>query len=462
MTAEIAVINKGAIALAADSKVTVTSGGVTKTYDTVSKLFTLSKCAPVGVMIYGNADFMGFPWETIIKMYRRSKGRDVEGTVVAWADDFFQFLDSFGSISPDNKADNVYNICLSVITEIIRSYEDWCTYNGLQSDDEGLRERFEKRAARIIGSKEWITKRRQKALIGKLAPQIANAIDDTLSDYSEETRREAMLLLVAILVLQESSPQMSGVVFAGFGEDEIFPTLVEYRVDGYVGDSIKRYIYGPVVDISRDLGACVRAFAQGDMVIRFMDGIDPRYSSYLREAVPTLVVDNCFETLEKYGANGKKTDAVKEKIREAVDKAVEGFEDAAAEYRVDHFSDPVIRMVSVLPKDELAHLAESLVALTSLKRRVSSDAETVGGPVDVALISKGDGFVWIKRKHYFEEELNRQFVRTYMDDVQPRETQHAKPQRASRSSRAAASPAGGKSKPGETPRAKKGPNIGGS
>ena len=28
------------------------------------------------------------------------------------------------------------------------------------------------------------------------------------------------------------------------------------------------------------------------------------------------------------------------------------------------------------------------------------------GPVDVAVITKGDGFVWLKRKHYFPAELN--------------------------------------------------------
>ncbi len=41
------------------------------------------------------------------------------------------------------------------------------------------------------------------------------------------------------------------------------------------------------------------------------------------------------------------------------------------------------------------------------------DAETVGGPIDVAVISKGDGFIWIKRKHYFSPELNPQFFANY-------------------------------------------------
>jgi hypothetical protein len=70
MTAEVALLNKNAVALAADSKVSVGAGSPEKTYDTVNKIFTLSKVHPVGIMIYGNAEFMGFPWETIVKQYR--------------------------------------------------------------------------------------------------------------------------------------------------------------------------------------------------------------------------------------------------------------------------------------------------------------------------------------------------------------------------------------------------------
>ena len=59
-------------------------------------------------------------------------------------------------------------------------------------------------------------------------------------------------------------------------------------------------------------------------------------------------------------------------------------------------------------------MAEALINLTSLKRRVSPEEETVGGPTDVAVITKGDGMVWIKRKQYFPPELNHGYLaRTY-------------------------------------------------
>src|ERR1022692_518481 len=72
-----------------------------------------------------------------------------------------------------------------------------------------------------------------------------------------------------------------------------------------------------------------------------------------------------------------------------------------------------IQRRSMASKDELAAMAESLVNLTSFKRRITAEAETVGGPIDVAVISKGDGFVWIRRKHYFDRNLNPGFFANY-------------------------------------------------
>ncbi len=51
--------------------------------------------------------------------------------------------------------------------------------------------------------------------------------------------------------------------------------------------------------------------------------------------------------------------------------------------------------------------------LTSFKRRVTLDAETVGGPIDVAVISKGDGLVWTRRKRYIDPTLNHHFFANY-------------------------------------------------
>jgi hypothetical protein len=60
MTAEVAVLNSNGVALAADSAVTI-GHEEGKVYTSADKLFQLSECAPVGIMVYGSAAFLGVP-----------------------------------------------------------------------------------------------------------------------------------------------------------------------------------------------------------------------------------------------------------------------------------------------------------------------------------------------------------------------------------------------------------------
>ena len=89
MTAEIAIMNKQAIVLAADSAVTVGGGRVWKT---ANKLFSLSPFNDIAIMAFGAGDFIGYPWETIVKSFRGSVGRKRYKTVQECADDFIAYL----------------------------------------------------------------------------------------------------------------------------------------------------------------------------------------------------------------------------------------------------------------------------------------------------------------------------------------------------------------------------------
>ena len=72
----------------------------------------------------------------------------------------------------------------------------------------------------------------------------------------------------------------------------------------------------------------------------------------------------------------------------------------------DKSADALRSVVNHLSKKELGEVAYSLVELTSRKRRYSSEMETVGGPIDVAILTQNEGFIWVRRKHYFDTDLN--------------------------------------------------------
>ncbi|WP_147290695.1 hypothetical protein [Rhodococcus gordoniae] len=101
MTAEAVVMNKSAVALAADSAVTISGGrrGV-KTYETVNKLFELVRGSNVGIMIYANAEINGVPWETVIKTFRSEHPRFSASHVEDYFDYFVQFVADHDGLFP--------------------------------------------------------------------------------------------------------------------------------------------------------------------------------------------------------------------------------------------------------------------------------------------------------------------------------------------------------------------------
>jgi hypothetical protein len=137
-----------------------------------------------------------------------------------------------------------------------------------------------------------------------------------------------------------------------------------------------------------------------------MKGIDQTVDSFFRNSARELfigVVEAITKNIEK--KDSKLASELTIIGKPATEKLLSALFDQWTKKITDHWA-PVLNIASTLPKDELAAMAEALVNLTKFRRRVTPTRETVGGPVDVAIITKGDGFVWIKRKHYFSAELN--------------------------------------------------------
>ena len=209
----------------------------------------------------------------------------------------------------------------------------------------------------------------------------------------------------------------SGVVIAGFGAVDVFPSYVSYEIAGIMNGRMKfrQLTYEKIGHGDENSGA-IEGFAQAEDVANFMDGIHPRYRALIGDTINRLLADypnTIMDYLEK------KTGKQMKRLRKDVQKMGEELGKAISEehkaFRILNFSDPIITTISGQPKDELARVAENLVNLPSIRQRYSPGTETVGGPIDVAVISKGDGFIWINRKHYFEAARNPQyFAKSYV------------------------------------------------
>jgi hypothetical protein len=197
-----------------------------------------------------------------------------------------------------------------------------------------------------------------------------------------------------------------------------------------------KYQQFPIERIDRENNlSVVKPFAQSEMVETFLGGISPALQvRFIREltALLTKFPDTIIDSIADLSrAKREKWKAIMQAHGEV---AAKSFVRMLDEHRVNRHLAPVRLAITNLPKDQLAHVAASLVNLNSFQKRMSPEQETVGGPIDVALITKGDGFVWIERKHYFRPELNHHFFRNYAKNdvrVQDHEASEKESERAS-------------------------------
>ena len=238
---------------------------------------------------------------------------------------------------------------------------------------------------------------------------IATIANETLLAANPEQQDRACGILRQAATKRFVAGSSTGVIVAGFGADELFPTLVSFELEGVVGNRLK-FAETNAVDIDREgTRARVLPFAQREMVERFLHGLDTplrrQISDFCRSAIPKIseaLLQNLDMTPADTEEFGKQAALAEMAFYEGLEK--DGFEaiQSTSEAEIED-------MVEFMPKAEMARMAEALVNLTSIKRRVSRGFETVGGPIDVAIVSKAEGFVWVSRKHYFPRELNDRF-----------------------------------------------------
>lgn len=405
MTAEIAVLNKSAIALAADSVMTVS--GTPKRYPG-NKLFALSKSHPVGVMFYNNAEFMGVPWETLFKMFRQRVPPAGKPAVMDYAEDFLRYICRPEICTDEQKVANLHRIADEVFAGVRSAVDEEAGQATEIGDAATFRTAIERRLADLETVDEAPSLHGIDCadLVQRDRESLTLIIDDRFRDLGIDDPSRSLLcdLLVATLRSEALSDGHSGVIFAGFGEEEFFPSLLEVATDGMVGDALK-VVVRQEYDVARDgTRTAIAPFAQSEMVQRFMEGVDPELVNYV-EFAAYLRFRSLAQAMSSGGANGEQEEDVSA-LNELAQALSEDLLQDVKRYCTERFSEPILAAVRHLPKEELATMAEALVSLTSLKRRVSRDDESVGGPIDVAVISKGDGFIWSKRKHYFDPKLN--------------------------------------------------------
>lgn len=427
MTSEVVVMNRLGIALATDSAATVKiDNGRVKLFH-ADKLFMLSKRHPVGVMTYNNSSLLGVPWEVVVKMYRQKLDLHKFDTLEEYAQDFISYLGNNSQLFPVELQNGHYLELVKSFFEGIRDRIDRINFEHYRytgKDDSAANNQVAKRIIlETLGT--WNEKEVVSCfepsigadMSGQFSGQIHKLVQDNFATWQIDAEAQTALRQLASYIISKDEilpASLSGVVIAGFGAKQHFPVMVAYELGEIYSGRIK-YKHVETERIDSDNPSVVKPFADTEMVDTFLNGISPILKRRLQKAITGLMLgvsDVVIDGLS--GISRKRKNAYKEKSRPIIEDVVISSILARFEKYKDEHALPVEQAIAFLPKNELAHVAASLVNLNIFQKRMSTNEdETVGGPIDVAVISKGDGFVWIARKHYFPRELNHHFYRNY-------------------------------------------------
>ncbi|MBL4619858.1 MAG: hypothetical protein JKX88_07160, partial [Marinicaulis sp.] len=217
--------------------------------------------------------------------------------------------------------------------------------------------------------------------------------------FSEETKGRLREIAVFAVTKDAFFEHYTGVVFAGFGAREKFPSMRSYLTSSVILGILKRK-RDRQADISADSGPVFQPFAQDRMIRTLLTGMDQHLRMFiygetlkLSSGLVTDVVSN----------TPNLTDAQRNTIYQNYSQnnlrhALHEFFRSVDNYQYAVHTRPILRAINSLPKKELGETAASLIKLNSFQQKVMNSIETVGGPIDVAVITRNGGLEWKREK----------------------------------------------------------------
>ncbi len=311
MTSELLTMNKGAVALAADSAVTINGK---KVRNGVEKLFKLSNDLPMGMMIFGNANFDNIPMETLIKQYSKNADfkKSIGNTIGEYAD---ELKEKFSNISEEEFNKFIDEIEIDDSLDFVKSLPEF-----------GL---------------------------------IDSLIEDILPNFVLDNEKDDLIIVLKMNFFMKMLSSSTGVVIAGFNEEDLFPSFVSF--DLIVNNSGDIEIKSFKSEINYPFGVIV-PFAQTDVIDTFLTG-----SSILLKNVLSYYF---FHFINNYTdliiESIKSTDIDESSKKECINQinGIKSFHSDTTSNFIEFFNNwediimgPILSAINTLPKQELADLA---------------------------------------------------------------------------------------------------------
>lgn len=411
MTSEVMIMNRQAVALAADSAVTY--GGGPEPVVTLEAEKILALGPNIALMVYSRGDVLGRSWSHIAHAFTREHGEADYETVEDAASAFFSFLDANRRLFPEHEENEEFEALMRAAFDTVLSHAKAMKgYPGGGYDDDAaaFRAALDLYLAHLKADELGTERERlevfadldRSRFVERYGAMLDALIGEALGEFGREEAMRAKLFDFAYMIATQPAflEPYAGLVFAGFGSADVFPVYTHYYASILVDGVMKRaHDETTKVGVEDGPNAFLRTFAQAEMTHAFLRGVHPLMFDVMISL--NLITNEAAAeaALKEAGLSQEQIDAVLAKMRaESLPQLTGEFVHAAQSISQEEFINPFIKVVGASGKKQLAETAKALVELNILKTDLHMAQTGVGGEVDVAMVSRTGGLEWYAKK----------------------------------------------------------------
>jgi hypothetical protein len=430
MSSAIIFINKLGVAVAADSAATV--GERAAIFNTAQKIFPIGRTdkAQVLAIIVGNPMFMGVPIELIFKKYSKfiEDHSFSKNTIEDYITDFIRFVEEhqYDFAFKDSENKYMYRLVVGIFDEMFENLLQKTTDSSEIPEEVFLKDFFgdlsnkvkenidyhatieKKDQTQNMVGKEFIEKNHPLLIEKVFKDRLTNFLNkkngtNIIPDKMVLDETDIRLLSYFKTLVYESmnnhntykDNSISGIYFVGYGEKSLYPSYWGIESFAFLnGKVIYQLDYRRIVRAHEP--AHFKTLAQDDIILSIISNAGVRTRYELFNIVQSTLESTTSMFIEKNPESKEIISQFKTKIDTNFNK-LDAFDEYST-YQGNRF----LKSLAVMRVADMAEYAENLISLQSLKRKYELDAQnnaTVGGPTDVAIITKFEGFKWVKSKN---------------------------------------------------------------
>jgi len=412
MSAEIILLNKLGVAIAADSAITV--GKRAAIFNNAQKIFPFPENIPLAFLYFSSTELMGIPIDVIFRRYMESvQSRKLKlSTIRDYLQDLVQFVEknsdyfTFQAFEPrylQMYFSDRYQEYLQKRKVVVEQQSQPLTEKNL------IRETFlalkQEFASNNQYNKKLQTLPANDYLQKKINPLIKPFLQveafgrDEKDDQSLQDDEATLLDYFSGFVIESfqwvssyEEIRKTSIYLAGYGHDALFPA--------YGGLNLFCTLKGKVIyneddfgEVSQNKPGLYKTLAQDDAIESFLTGHNFESLFQIGEDLTTYIKQEIQTHIDKNP--GDKT--FLEKIQNLILKGVDDtLFNSDRRYRTEF---EIRNSLSKMGLLDLADYAENLINLQTIRRKYELSLEnqaTVGGPINVAIIDKYQGVRWYK------------------------------------------------------------------